>query len=1496
MLSALVLLGLLGSATAQACPVAGLATLHVTRYVQTDGVTACDNGGSVADGETCSLQCAAGYAATGTAGLCTTGTFAAGTETCANVNECTVNADNNCAAVGGACADLEGTFSCTCSAGYTGSGVVCTENSCVAGSGNPSAIGVVVARDTCEDVDVTGTNAAADASSCNSHGGTGSCAYTCTGTATPSCTGTATDTALTCDLDASTDGTASCPVGCTGTSTCDVDASTDTTADCPVGCTETCGAAVAAGTLTTLTGVGTATCDPSWAGTAAAQCLVPSAAFTYNGCTENACAVDAALMTAAYVVASGLDGIVGNADDDDWYTDAATCSGTATDTNVVCSTTAADAANCGAEAGCILTIPNMVSVMGRLSCAAGYHGVATASCTTSGGAFVFGGCVENECITNSGNPAANFVALLAGNPAATRVSVEECTVVLGTGESAGDTTCTLTAGAGGVGSCAEATGTGTCDYVAGLGAATCMSGYTHNGAAATATCLDHGGVFAFSGCALNQCATNFDLNTPAAANIVAADPAGGRKTVAALGVLSCAAGYHPGCTGTPNDQATHGADCALVDTNAVACPAGCTDTGPSQATACVGTASSPAAFSFLGCIANHCVTPGGGANGGVLTNGVRVSNSAEVIVGLQVATGLGLGAACVRATGDTTTQCADAAAWLAAGTEASCPAPCEFFAACLAQAWDGAANTCTGTATDATATPDCAVAYAAAGAGSAGACAPGCTYAGSMGWTGGDGLAVTTSTCLTHGGAFVFSGCSDVDDCTATTVAGYTNGACGTDALCTNQDGGRECRCLSLDAPGPNNLYDITGTTGFTGHCVIGESYCKVTDYCRVIGTNDGTSATGVGTAVEATCEDALSDAGLNANQWTDNAHTDETACAALATPGVWTACTGHTPGMCFANLPQHCVGAFGDFALCTATVVHTMPDGTTMLDGTIHACEAPSTAVATAIKTYTISAPALNAAQRYNAETGALLGTPASADSCPQLEPTCTGTHTGTGTCEEVFAYASGTTVFDGSGAVLAHTAPEATDCPTTAGCTFVAIAASGIAVNYPVQTACAEYVNKVGRFDSANVALTFTAGHCEIAANDPTGITNADAAVSPSGAPSSVVCANGLYTTYDSANNICIRTIATTQSSCEVYPHPEVTQCGGVAIVSANELATRQACEGVPGCAYNNNGGGAAQTCMPVGTWVPNACYDAAATNDVCSSVSLLTPAATNAAANMLTCTGLAGCAYTPDDTSTTASEETCLIRDEAACEHELLTIQTGQTNVAGKGLFGTDKIDVGDTITTIGGETKKIVSVSGDSMATIDSAWTQATGTTAATTIFSTGAGACPGRVKQNQLDHEMHALSASLLSANTAVRDSVSRAVQSERAANLASAATVATSLSAKVTAMGVEQEDRRLGREAVTTALSNMQTRVLDAHTAATQASTSALAATATRITDAHAAKDTEAGRVHALMAHQLEQHTTGKHIARNLHPQFYSGPPTPTTNLPRDVSERDCVC
>jgi hypothetical protein len=159
-----------------------------------------------------------------------------------DIDECLDPLVSLCATTGSTCTNLEGTHLCACDAGYTGSGQVCTENSCVVGSGYPAGVGVAIERDTCAEQDMTGTDPAQDAADCN---GISACTFTCTGTATPECTGTADDTTQYPDCAAEFASSGDCPVGCDGTPTCDVDGTTPSSeglADdvCPAGCTETC--------------------------------------------------------------------------------------------------------------------------------------------------------------------------------------------------------------------------------------------------------------------------------------------------------------------------------------------------------------------------------------------------------------------------------------------------------------------------------------------------------------------------------------------------------------------------------------------------------------------------------------------------------------------------------------------------------------------------------------------------------------------------------------------------------------------------------------------------------------------------------------------------------------------------------------------------------------------------------------------------------------------------------------------------------------------------------------------------------------------------------------------------------------------------------------------------------------------------------------------------------------------------------------------------------
>jgi len=207
-----------------------------------------------------------------------------------------------------------------------------------------------------------------------------------------------------------------------------------------------------------------------------------------------------------------------------------------------------------------------------------------------------------------------------------------------------------------------------------------------------------------------------------------------------------------------------------------------------------------------------------------------------------------------------------------------------------------------------------------------------------------------------------------------------------------------------------------------------------------------------------------------------------------------------------------------------------------------------------------------------------------------------------------------------------------------------------------------------------------------------------------------------------------------------------------------------------------------------------------------------------------------------------------------------------------VSGKGLFaysGGTGIDVGDTITVVQalgsdlvGETVQVISVFSADMATVNSPWAQDTGGVAIPMKFSVGDGACPGRIKQNKLEHDMHTLSASLLAANSATRDEVSQEIQANRANNLATATDVQVNLDAKMATMAAEQDARRVDRDVVEASLAQMAVDVASAHSTALTAANDALADTQTRIDAANTARAAETDRVHTLMAHQLEQHTT----------------------------------
>jgi hypothetical protein len=127
------------------------------------------------------------------------------------------------------------------------------------------------------------------------------------------CTGTST-LFQTCDLDASTDDTDTCPTGCTnvaasaattcantdadgnstpatdGTSTCDLDALTDSTADCPAGCTNDEVVASCTGTSTAVAfDVALGPCAAGYAGEPAATACTAAGSYSLSGCAPFSC-------------------------------------------------------------------------------------------------------------------------------------------------------------------------------------------------------------------------------------------------------------------------------------------------------------------------------------------------------------------------------------------------------------------------------------------------------------------------------------------------------------------------------------------------------------------------------------------------------------------------------------------------------------------------------------------------------------------------------------------------------------------------------------------------------------------------------------------------------------------------------------------------------------------------------------------------------------------------------------------------------------------------------------------------------------------------------------------------------------------------------------------------------------------------------------------------------------------------------------------------------
>eukprot|EP01048_Picozoa_sp_COSAG05_P009993 COSAG05_NODE_855_length_6946_cov_2.731415_4_plen_897_part_01 len=165
-----------------------------------------------------------------------------------------------------------------------------------------------------------------------------------------------------------------------------------------------------------------------------------------------------------------------------------------------------------------------VSGLGSLSCASGYHGTATVSCNDDGGTFSFGCCSPNVCQAPGSAPVGYSVATPTGTTLTGLGSVScaagysgtasvSCThnsgspnafVISGCSEN----TCVANSGArGGV-----LVTTSNATTVSGLGVqSTCAAGYNTTGAGPAAWCSQNGANFAYSGCAdVDECVANLD--------------------------------------------------------------------------------------------------------------------------------------------------------------------------------------------------------------------------------------------------------------------------------------------------------------------------------------------------------------------------------------------------------------------------------------------------------------------------------------------------------------------------------------------------------------------------------------------------------------------------------------------------------------------------------------------------------------------------------------------------------------------------------------------------------------------------------------------------------------------------------------------------------------------------------------------------------------------------------------------------------------------------
>lgn len=164
-----------------------------------------------------------------------------------------------------------------------------------------------------------------------------------------------------------------------------------------------------------------------------------------------------------------------------------------------------------------------VEELGSLSCATGFHGTATVSCANDGGTFSFSGCSANVCqapgssplgynVPNPSGTTLSSIGVVSCAPGYSGTASVSCTHASSPNpfQITGCTENTCVANSGTPGGVVVATPNAT--TVSGLNvSSTCAAGYTSTGAGPAAWCSQNGADFAYIGCGdVDECAADTD--------------------------------------------------------------------------------------------------------------------------------------------------------------------------------------------------------------------------------------------------------------------------------------------------------------------------------------------------------------------------------------------------------------------------------------------------------------------------------------------------------------------------------------------------------------------------------------------------------------------------------------------------------------------------------------------------------------------------------------------------------------------------------------------------------------------------------------------------------------------------------------------------------------------------------------------------------------------------------------------------------------------------